>query len=158
MSASLKASHEVRIFLEFVERSQLPIDPQTVESRKSPEPDIRCVDSSTGRPRAFELVRLTDPQLAKDNSRQIKHGEKAQFRWTADPTESTYRDKVQKNYTTDCPVELLVYADLTASPDDLVVPTLREMIDRLGFGPFHRVWFLGEDGGYFIDERQPEPS
>ena len=43
MSASLKASHEVRIFLEFVERRQLPIDPQTVESRKSPEPDIRCV-------------------------------------------------------------------------------------------------------------------
>jgi hypothetical protein len=110
--------------------------------------------------RVFEGVGVSPSPVScrKDNSRQIKHGEKAQFRWTADPTESTYRDKVQKNYTTDCPVELLVYADLTASPDDLVVPTLREMIDRLGFGPFHRVWFLGEDGGYFIDERQPEPS
>jgi hypothetical protein len=155
MTSSLKASHEVRVFLEFVERSELPIDPQTIESRNPPEPDIRCIDSSTGLPRAFELVQLTDPRLAKDISDQSKHGEPAQFRWTADSTEAVYRGKLAKNYTTDCPVELLCYAALTVSPDDLVVPTLWEMIGRLGFGPFDRVWFLGEDGCYFVDERSP---
>lgn len=149
-----KAAHEVRVFLEFAARGPLKIDPQTIESRPTPEPDIRCVDSTTGRPRAFELVQLTDEKLAKDVSRQAKHGEEARFRWTADQTEATYRDKVEKSYTTDCAVELLVYAGLNVTPDDVVIPTLHEMIDRVGFGQFERVWLMGEDDCYLIDERR----
>jgi hypothetical protein len=151
MSASSKAAHEVKIFLEFIEKSRLPIDPHTVESRNPQEPDIRCIDSTAG-PRAFELVQLTDPQLAQDIARQ-RTGEEAQFHWTADSTEAVYRGKVTKRYETDGPIELLCYAALTGSPDDLVIATLEDAIDRLGFGQFERVWFLGQNRSYLIRER-----
>jgi hypothetical protein len=44
--------------------------------------------------------------------------------------------KVCKNYATDC--------------DDQVVPTVQEMVECLGFGPFDRVWVPGEDGACLI--------
>ena len=47
----------------------------------------------TPAPRAFELVQLTDPEIARDISRQNNHGAGAQFRWTADSAEAAYRAK-----------------------------------------------------------------
>jgi hypothetical protein len=46
--AAEKAAREVRIFREFAELSGLPIDTETIESRPSPEPDIRCVVAGEG--------------------------------------------------------------------------------------------------------------
>jgi hypothetical protein len=146
-----KAARERAVFLRFVERCHLSIDPRTVESRSAAtnEPDIRCIDSTTGKPRAFELVQLTDERMMKNLGRQSWHGG-----WVGDPTEATYRKKAAKTYQTDCPVELLVYGDPECF-DDVVAPKLEEIIGRIGFGPFHRVWLMGEDGCYLVGERLP---
>src|ERR1700691_5673040 len=88
-----KAARERRVFLRFVERCQLSIDSGTVESRSAAtnEPDIRCVDSTTGKPRAFELVQLTDERMMKNLGAQSWHGG-----WVGDPTEAIYRKKAAR--------------------------------------------------------------
>src|SRR5712691_2413175 len=63
-SEQAKGQTEVATFLRFLELSQLAIDPDSVEKRSPPEPDILCTHQSEGQI-AFELVEMCDPLLAK---------------------------------------------------------------------------------------------
>lgn len=65
------AEQELRIFSAFVNAAQLPVDNASVEKRKLPEPDIRCILSGEG-PVAFELVELVDPDVAEQFSLMFK--------------------------------------------------------------------------------------
>ena len=143
MSSLDKVEHEVKVFEEFVAKSGLPIDAATIESREPDEPDIRCVHGTDG-PIAFELVQLTSPEIAKNVGDQIKRGAKPEANWTGDPTEDAIRRKIAKKYETDCPIELLCYTALTVSTDDEILDTIERTSDQ-GFGPFRRIWLLGEE-------------
>src|ERR1700733_3304580 len=141
--AAEKAAREDRIFREFAELSGFPIDTETIESRPSPKPDIRCVVAGEG-PVAFEMVEICNHQLAKDIGDQIKRGTAAKFLMLDDPGPAALRSKLRKSYQTDAPIELVCYTGRTAVPNDLSLQGLRDVTDDVGIAPFRRVCFLGD--------------
>jgi hypothetical protein len=140
-----KAEMEISLFREFVTQSALPIDPQSVIKRDPPEPDILCLHEEEGYV-AFEMMEICDSQLAKAMS---KTGEDS-FLWTSDPTPKALKKKLSKKYTTNYPVELLVYTNgRVVTPDNMIIPTIKRMSGR-SKGQFKRLWFLGESGAYLV--------
>jgi hypothetical protein len=143
-SDKAKAHRERQIFKEFVQKSELPIDAATVESRPAPEPDIRC-KTDDGRTSVFELVELCSAELAKEVARLKKRGGDGQFLMLDDPTPQTFLQKIGKTYVSDHPIDLLAYTDGTlVTPDDTIIPVLEDLIQANGRGPFRRIWLLGE--------------
>jgi hypothetical protein len=76
--SSKKAERERRIFREFVDRSGLPNDLNTIEGRKPPEPDIYCIHAEDG-PLAFELVELCNAVLARMPQTRLSAGSDPDF-------------------------------------------------------------------------------
>jgi len=74
----IKAAAERDVFFAFVNLSNLPIDLESVESRKPPEPDIFC-RYSDGTRLTFELVSLCDPDLAELFNKRDQEPEVAMF-------------------------------------------------------------------------------
>ena len=101
-----KASREKQVFLEFIQKSGLPIDLDSVENRVPPEPDILCRHQTQGFI-AFELVSLRDADIARATA---PGKTESVFMWTADPTPQTICNKLQKHYATPHPIELLCYS------------------------------------------------
>jgi hypothetical protein len=66
-----QAESERVVFERFAQAVDLPIMPGSIESRKPPEPDIRCT-LSDARPQCFELVEIIDSDLAKAVGIQLK--------------------------------------------------------------------------------------
>ena len=62
---------ERKIFLRFAEVCGLAVQPDSIEKRKSPEPDILCTIEGEG-PVAFEMVEVIDFGLAQRTYGQIK--------------------------------------------------------------------------------------
>ena len=149
-----KASREIQVFLEFLQKSKLPIDRDSVENRKPPEPDILCRHSEQGFV-AFELVELCDAEIAKTVAENHRAGGiKAEFMWNADSTERIICEKLEKKYETAYPIELLCYtAARLITPDDVIIPTVQHVIELRGLGRFRRVWLLGEEACQIISER-----
>ena len=141
-SEELKGLDEVDTLRAFIARSQLPIDPSSVEKRNPPEPDLVCRHTTEG-PIAFELANLCDPEIAK----VIAAGPKARTDAfsTADPSAQVVRNKLKKTYRTSHPIELLVYTDgRLITPDDVIIPTISPIFDSIE-GPYRRAWFMGEE-------------
>jgi hypothetical protein len=139
-----KAARERLVFRAFLDKSGLPIDPATVESRSPPEPDIFCMHRDDG-PTVFELVELRDCDIAKLTSRLIKSGGGVGGLWTSDPTPAIILRKLGKSYRADLPVDLLIYTDgALITPDDVILPTLEHLIEVHGRGSFRRIWLMGE--------------
>lgn len=135
-----KAQRELRVFRDFLTRSNLPIDPDSVEKRDPPEPDILCRHRDEGLI-AFELVELCDPNIASAPTR--RNSLNIDFFWTNDPSAEILRKKLSKVYVTLHPIELVCYsADRIITPDDVIIPTIRPYIES-NPGPFRRVWFSG---------------
>ena len=140
-----KGVREIEIFRRFIERSQLPIDKDSIEKGRLCEPDIRCVHSMDG-PLAFELVEICDPNLAKfvatarpDDGRYLR---------TSDPSLHILAKKLLRQYSSDAPVELLCYVDGgVITPDNVLLPTLQHILSGRTFG-FRRVWLLGRKDVY----------
>lgn len=137
-----KQQNEQAVFAEFSRRTGTEIAWVSVQSRPEPEPDLLCTHTQDG-PIAFELVSLTDPEIAKvqaagPNARQDAFS-------TADPTDRIIRNKLTKKYMTSaCRIELLIYTDnQIITPDDAIVPTLVSLLDNTAH-LFERVWFMGE--------------
>lgn len=149
-----KARREMHVFLEFIRQSQFTID-GAPEGRSPPEPEILCKHQEQGFI-AFELVELCDAQIAGTTARMTRSKTCSEpvFRWTADPTTAVIRSKLEKIYQTDHPIELLCYSDgRLVTPDDVIIPTVRQIIAAQGFGMFRRVWLLGEKSCEVISER-----
>jgi hypothetical protein len=151
-----KASREKQVFLEFIQKSGLPIDLDSVENRVPPEPDILCRHQTQGFI-AFELVSLRDADIARTTA---PGKTESVSMWTADPTPQTICHKLQKHYATPHPLELLCYTMLLVTPDDIIIPTVQHIIELRGLGMFRRMWLLGErcvwrsgeEGGQIISE------
>jgi hypothetical protein len=114
----------------------------TIISRPEPEPDLLCVHATRG-PIAFELVSLTDPNLAKVlSSPPAAHS--AVFS-TEDPSERIVRNKLTKKYQTTAPrIELLIYTDgRIITPDDAIIPAIQPWLDTYSHS-FRKVWFMGQ--------------
>ena len=111
-------------------------------SRPEPEPDLLCINSS-GKPVAFELVSLTDPEIAKVQAAGSKAHTSAFS--TADPSERIVRNKLHKSYKTNARhIELLIYTDgQIITPDDAIIPTIEPWLSAIKH-PFKHIWFMGE--------------
>jgi hypothetical protein len=137
-----KAEREKRVFQEFIKKSGLPINPESVESCKPPKPDIICFHESEGYV-AFELVEVCDPNIAKAISALRNEGGVRYIRGS-DPSLDVIRKKFTKPYNSEYPIELLCYQDgRTVSPD----ASIRDAVDRLismNNGKFRRIWLLGD--------------
>jgi hypothetical protein len=142
--AAQKAAHEKKIFLEFLEKSGLPIDSESVESRNPPEPDILCKHKEQGFI-AFELVELCDSEIPHTTAKMVGFGGVA-FMYNEDPSSKVISSKVGKKYKTTHPIELLCYTDgRLVTEDDVIIPVIQYAIDEHGYGMFRRVWLLGEE-------------
>lgn len=143
------AQRELRVFHDFRARSNLPIDPESVEKRDPPEPDILCRHRDEGLI-AFELVELCDPRIASALGR--RNSPDVCFFRTSDPSARILCNKLSKDYNTRHPIELVCYsADRIITPDDVIIPTIRPYIES-NPGPFRRVWFMGESVGLIHDK------
>jgi hypothetical protein len=137
-----KAIRERLVFHTFLKSSGLPIRPESIESRMPPEPDILCVHENDGK-LAFELVEICAEDVARKVS-AARRGQEFGFVRSADPSEDVLRKKLEKNYDTPCPVELLCYTSgRTISPDAVILAALRPMLET-NSGKFRRVWLLGD--------------
>ncbi|MBW1796452.1 MAG: hypothetical protein JRJ38_18880 [Deltaproteobacteria bacterium] len=63
MCTNIQARREIRVFKKFAPHFPLPIDPNSIQKRKPPEPDILCC-LEDGTKIAFELVEIIDEDLA----------------------------------------------------------------------------------------------
>jgi len=149
-----KASREMQVFLEFLQKSELPIERDSVENRTPPEPDILCRHKEQGFV-AFELVELCDAEIARTTAEVVRSGNtEPVFMWTADPSPQIIRKKVEKKYQTKHPIELLCYtAARLVTPDNVIIPTVQHIIELHGLGMFRRAWLLGEEACQIISER-----
>lgn len=143
-SENIKGEAEVAVFLRFLEASQLPIDPTSVEKRSPPEPDILCTHQSEGKI-AFELVEMCDPRLAKSIA-EASDG----YSRTSDPSANIVSKKLHKTYATDAPIELLCYTGgRIVTPDNVILPTIKPYL-RSWRHTFRRAWLLGRKGIYVV--------
>jgi hypothetical protein len=141
-SLTVKQLSEQAAFALFTERLGRETEWTEVTSRPESEPDLLCTHIHQG-PIAFELVSLTDPQIAKVQAAGSKAYTHAFA--TSDPSERIIRSKLHKSYTTSAGhIELLIYTDgQVITPDDTIIPTIEPWFDAIRH-PFKRIWFMGE--------------
>ena len=140
-SEATKGLEETEVLCRFIERSQIPIDPATIQKRSPPEPDLICNHLAEGTI-AFELVNLCDPELAKVAAAGANTRTDAFS--TSDPSARIVKNKLTKTYASAQPIDLLIYADgPLITPDDVIIPTIRPILDS-SVSPFRKVWFMGE--------------
>ena len=153
-----KRMEELRVFLEFVKASGLPIDPSTALCLDPPFPDIRCRLGSSLY--FFELAEVTDEGLARSYGESLKTRKSlGGFYSEVEPLTSIFTSKAQKTYQTDgVPLDLLLYYWKQASfdPDDQkVLSELKLSVDQMLLsGPFmpankHRTGGHLGDGAVF---------
>ena len=151
-SEQIKANREMRVFLEFIRKSEIEID-GAPEGRPPPEPDILCKHRGRGFC-AFELVELCDQEIAHTTAKLIDSGGGMAFMCNEDPSAKLVRSKIEKKYQTNHPIELLCYTGgRLVTPDDVIIPTIREIIEAHGFGQFRRIRLLGEEVCEVVSER-----
>ena len=137
-----KGELELKIFREFAKKADLPLS--GAEKRNPPEPDIRCLHDQEGYI-AFELVEICDPKVAKiiGDARKSKVGG-VTFARTSDPSQLILRKKLEKQYETANPIELLCYtAGRVITSDDVIIPTIMPLVESHS-SVFRRIWLLGE--------------
>jgi hypothetical protein len=140
--ASSKEAREREAFEQFSRRLGNREAWLSIQSRPTPEPDLLCEHQTDGFV-AFELVAITDPQLAELSA--LGPDANRTSLWTEDPTEMILRKKLSRSYRTSHSIELLVYTDsLVISTDDMIVPAIQLIADA-GSHPFKRIWFMGEE-------------
>ena len=136
-----KAARDRRAFQEFISRSGLPIGPQSVESRRPPEPDILCRHQDEGQI-AFELAEICDPDIARKTRGKISN--EVEYLRGSDPSRRIVKGKIKKFYKTEHPIELLCYsAGSVISPDEQILDGIRREVDKRN-GQFRRVWLLAD--------------
>ena len=142
-----KALTELKVFKEFVEKTQLPIKPETIKKPGGQsDPDIFCTFHN-GEDVAFELVEI----CASDIAIHISKLSETYIR-TSDPTEEIILNKItkSKNYRTQLPIELLCYTNArVVSPDDLIIAVAQKCATLIE-GRFRKIWLLGEKGVYEV--------
>lgn len=137
-----KQRNEQAAFKRFIDRLDQRISWLEVTSRPEPEPDLICVHDQLG-PIAFELVSLTDPEIAKRQA--AGPNAYAEAFSTCDPSERIIRSKLCKSYiTTASHIELLIYTDAQIiTPDQVIISNIQPWFDAISHR-FKKIWFMGE--------------
>ena len=145
-----KGKIELAVFNEFIDKANIPVNPASInKSGLASEPDIFCALSS-GEELAFELVEICASDIAGAMSK-IKKGGVVNVA-TTDPTDKILRQKMDKKYKTNRPIELLCYTNgRTVTPDETILNQAQLWADAMD-GPFRKVWLLGELGVYLVWE------
>ena len=139
-----KATVELAVFSDFVRLANLPIDIETLEKRKPPEPDLLCTHATDGKI-AFELVELCDPNLARAFAKPRPNSDGVEYIRTSDPSSMIVRNKLRKVYKTAYPIELLCYtAGRVITPSDVILPTILPLLGSFRH-TFRRAWLLSEN-------------
>ena len=119
-----KAAREMQVFEDFIKRSGLPIDRQSIRKCDPPEPDILCKVS--GECVHFELAEVCSQEITRATSRAPRTGGVSNFIRSGDPIPEIARKKIEKskNYRTDSSIELLFYTDgRVVQPPDMSSPS-----------------------------------
>ncbi len=138
-----KAARELQVFEDFISRSGLPIDRQSIRKCDPPEPDILCKVS--GECVAFELAEVCSPEIDSAISHALSTGGVSNYTRSGNPVPEIARKKIKKskNYRTDYPIELLFYTD-GVQPPDMSIPSIQDSFSS-DTGRFRRVWFMGNE-------------
>ena len=139
-----KAARERKVFEDFISRSGLPIDRQSIRKCDPPEPDILCKVS--GEYVQFELAEVCSKEIPIAISHTSPTGGVSNFTRSGDPIPEIARKKIKKseNYRTAYPIELLFYtAGRVVQPPDMSIPSIQDLFSS-GAGNFRRVWFMGQ--------------
>ena len=144
---TLKEQQEQAAFVRFTERLRTTTEWKSISSRKPPEPDLRCEHHKEGVVVAFELLSLTNPDIAEIQS--IGNKAKKTVFYTKQPEHQTIWKKLRasESYQTDASrIELLIYTDGRAiMPDDDLIVMVREALGgSSAMHHFARIWFMGE--------------
>ena len=134
----------MQVFEDFVKRSGLPIDRQSIRKCDPPEPDMLCKVS--GEYVAFELAEVCSPEIPREISHIPPTEGVSRFIRSGNPVSEIARKKIEKskNYRTDYPIELLFYTDgRVVQPPDMSILSIRDSFSS-DAGRFRRVWFMGE--------------
>jgi hypothetical protein len=105
-----KAYNEYLTFRKFAAVAPLDINPQSIENRDVPEPDIYCLLSGVGH--HFELGEVTDPKIAKAAGDAAKADDDIYggFYSQSEPLQTMVEKKCSKTYATNgLPVSLLLH-------------------------------------------------
>ena len=149
-----KAARELQVFEDFISRSGLPIDRQSIRKCDPPEPDILCKVS--GEYVAFELAEVCSPEIPRAISHIPQTGGVSKtkgvsnFIRSGDPVSEIAKKKIKKskNYRTDYPdypIELLFYTDgRVVQAPDMSISSIQNSFNRSDTGRFRRVWFMGQ--------------
>lgn len=145
-----KAKEELSVFQEFVQKGPLCIEIGSIEKLfGSSKPDILCRIVDKGL-LAFELTEICSEEVAElitavssAKRRTILSGLVVA---TSDPTSEVIHDKLSKTYNCECEIDLLCYTNgRTLSTDEQICQAASQCLSG-GFGPFRRVWLLGQHG------------
>jgi hypothetical protein len=133
-----KAEVERSVFREFVTRLNDSAAWLGIESRPPPEPDLLCRHATRGAV-AFELVAITDPNIAKVDASSGLYAFS-----TSDPTDRIIRKKLGRIYSSAVPIEPLIYNDLLViTPDDGIIETCRNWLGSKTH-QFTKACYMGE--------------
>ena len=122
-----KAAREMQVFEDFVKRSGLPIDRQSIRKCDPPEPDMLCKVS--GEYVAFELAEVCSPEIPREISHIPPTEGVSRFIRSGNPVSEIARKKIEKskNYRTDYPIELLFYTDgRVVQPPDMSILSIQD--------------------------------
>lgn len=143
-----KAQLECEVFRKFATVAALALDVGSVESRRPPEPDIRC--SVGGNPRLIELVEITDPDLAARCAKARRERRPTGGFFSDDrPLACAVASKAEKTYETGgVPVFLLAYYDKQYPTSEVDPEIIRRTIHGIAQG---MVTFEGWSGMWVFD-------
>ena len=130
----------------FLDASKLLIERSSIRMLAgNSQPDFACHDTA-GHEQAFEMTDICAEEVAELAARP----EIGSVR-TADPTERIVRNKMHKKYETTLPIDLVCYWDArTMSTDDMILPTIKSVVNSVSEHPFRHIWFHGEEGVHLV--------
>jgi hypothetical protein len=153
MNEEQKGIVECKVFIEFLEMSQMPIEPKSVQKEFPPFPDISCNLMGKGKV-WFELTEACSPEFKRTVNElgNVIHKTKLSDErlnnpsivFGGDVSDKTLRKKIAKKYPVES-VELLIYTNgMTEMTDEILIKHFKPILSK-GAGQFQKVWLMGED-------------
>jgi hypothetical protein len=130
----------------FLDATKLAIERSSIRKLTgNSQPDFQCHDTA-GHEQAFEVTEICAEEVAELVARP-----EIGSVWTADPTERIVRSKMHKRYETALPIDLVCYwGARTVSTDDMILPTIQNVVNSVSEHPFRHIWYHGEVGVHLV--------
>lgn len=134
-----KGIHEINVFKEFC--THIPnCNVSEITKCNPPKPDLSC--NFFGKKTYFELARAYSKEFARqmfDPTPDVK------TIWGENSVERILKTKLNKRYELDSDLQLLLYDDIGLSlPNDVVIPTIKEILAEAQYVQFEGIWYFAE--------------